>query len=89
LHEFGAATNIGNQRDNNEASYVSDARSNLWIVADGMGGLGLGEVASAIAVHTITTMLKKGLGINQAIEVSHKKIQEYVQVEASGTNCES
>jgi protein phosphatase len=86
LHEFGAATNIGNQRDNNEDSYVSDVKLNLWIVADGMGGLGSGEVASAIAVHTITTMLKQGHGINQAIEVSHKKIQEYAQTEASGTN---
>jgi protein phosphatase len=86
LHHFGAATNIGNQRDNNEDSYVSDLKSNLWIVADGMGGLGFGEVASAIAVYTITSMLKQGHGINQAIEVSHKKIQEYAQTEAGGTN---
>lgn len=86
MHNFGAATNIGNQRDNNEDSYVSDAKSNLWIVADGMGGLGFGEVASAIAVHTIASMLKQGHGINQAIEASHKKIQEYAETEASGTN---
>ncbi len=86
MHAFGAATNIGNQRENNEDSFVVDERSNLWIVADGMGGLGFGEVASAITVYTITTMLKEGHGIHQAIEISHKRIKEYAEAEGSGTN---
>lgn len=86
LHEFGAGTHVGNLRDNNEDSYVCDPGRELWIVADGMGGLGFGEVASAISSYTIASQVKKGHGINQAIEIAHKKIKEYAETEASGTN---
>ncbi len=72
----GAATDLGHHRDNNEDSFVSDPDTNLWIVADGMGGLGSGEAASAITCYTITTMLKQGHGINQSIERSHQLIKE-------------
>ncbi len=86
LHQYGAATNIGNHRENNEDSYVSNPDEKLWIVADGMGGLGFGEVASAIAVYTISQMVKAGHGINQSIELSHKNIKEYAESENIGTN---
>ncbi|MFN3237494.1 MAG: protein phosphatase 2C domain-containing protein [Pseudomonadales bacterium] len=86
MHEFGAGTHVGNLRDNNEDSYVCDPEKQLWIVADGMGGLGFGEVASAISSYTIAHEVKKGHGINQAIEIAHKRIKEYAETEASGTN---
>jgi len=86
LQQYGATTNIGNQRENNEDSYVSNPAQNLWIVADGMGGLGFGEVASAITVYTISQMVKQGHGINQSIELSHKNIKEYAKSESIGTN---
>ena len=86
LHEFGAGTHVGNLRDNNEDSYVCDPDNELWIVADGMGGLGLGEVASAISTYTVAQQVKSGHGINQAIEIAHKKIKEYALTEARGTN---
>lgn len=86
MHEFGAGTHVGNIRDNNEDSYVCDPRNDLWIVADGMGGLGLGEVASAISTYTVAQQVKNGHGINQAIELAHKQIKEYARIEASGTN---
>jgi protein phosphatase len=86
LQQYGASTNIGNQRENNEDSYASNPAENLWIVADGMGGLGFGEVASAITVYTISTMVRQGHGINQSIELSHKKIKEYAKIESVGTN---
>jgi len=86
LHEFGAGTHVGNLRDNNEDSYVCDPVKELWIVADGMGGLGFGEVASAISTHTVATQINEGHGVNQAIELAHKRIKEYADNEGMGTN---
>lgn len=86
MHRFGAGTHVGNLRDNNEDSYVCDASRNLWMVADGMGGLGFGEVASAITTFTITTQIRDGHGVNQAIELAHRRIKEYADTEGMGTN---
>jgi protein phosphatase len=86
LHQYGAGTHVGNVRDNNEDSYVCDADSELWIVADGMGGLGFGEVASAITTYTVATQVREGGGVNQAIEQSHQRIKEYAQSDGMGTN---
>jgi len=86
LQLYGAATHIGNVRENNEDSYVCDPAKSLWIVADGMGGLGFGEVASAIATHTVTTHIQQGNGVNQAIELAHQRIREYAESDAMGTN---
>ncbi|MBD3649127.1 MAG: protein phosphatase 2C domain-containing protein [Pseudomonadales bacterium] len=86
MHQYGAGTNVGNVRDNNEDSYVCDLDKELWIVADGMGGLGFGEVASAITTYTVTRLIRQGHGVNQAIEVAHKRIKEYAESDAMGTN---
>ena len=86
MHEFGAGTHVGNLRDNNEDSFVCDPEKELWIVADGMGGLGFGEVASAISTHTVATQVNEGYGVNQAIELAHKNIKAYADNEGMGTN---
>lgn len=86
MHQYGAATHVGKVRDNNEDSYVCDDSSSLWIVADGMGGLGFGEVASAISTFTVARHIQEGHGVNQAIELAHKRIKEYAQTEAMGTD---
>jgi PPM family protein phosphatase len=86
LYHYGAGTNVGNVRDNNEDSLVCDHDKGLWIVADGMGGLGFGEVASAITTYTVTTMIREGHGVNQAIEVAHRNIKEYAETDGLGTN---
>jgi serine/threonine protein phosphatase PrpC len=86
LYQYGAGTNVGNVRDNNEDSYVCDDAKDLWIVADGMGGLGFGEVASAITTYTVTKMVRDGHGINQAIELAHNNIKNYAQSDGFGTN---
>lgn len=51
----GAATDVGRVRLGNEDSYLCTDR--LFFVADGMGGHSAGEVASAIAVSTLSTAL--------------------------------
>lgn len=83
---YGAATHVGNVRDNNEDSYAADTTKALWVVADGMGGLGFGEVASAISVHSVVRLVREGHGVNQAIEIAHNRIKEYAETDAQGTN---
>src|ERR1700734_788387 len=49
---FGAATSVGRVRQVNEDSYL--AVPPLFVVADGMGGHGAGDVASRIAIEEMT-----------------------------------
>ncbi len=86
MHHYGAGTNVGNVRDNNEDSYVCDGEKELWIVADGMGGLGFGEVASAITTFTVAKLVREGQGVNQAIEIAHRNIKQYADSDGFGTN---
>jgi serine/threonine protein phosphatase PrpC len=51
--EFGALSDRGCVRENNEDSYGSAPELNLFVVSDGMGGLASGEVASRLAVETV------------------------------------
>jgi len=56
--EFHCATDTGRARTNNEDSCAIDEKSQLVILADGMGGYNAGEVASGMA----TTFIKSELG---------------------------
>ncbi|MEM9692033.1 MAG: cyclic nucleotide-binding domain-containing protein [Myxococcota bacterium] len=53
-----ARTDPGRKRSHNEDSVFVDPRLGLFIVADGMGGHAAGEVASALAVETIRSILE-------------------------------
>jgi len=50
---IAGATDVGRVRDHNEDSFAIAERHRLFLVADGMGGHDLGEVASKIAVDAI------------------------------------
>lgn len=86
MQQYGAGTSLGNVRENNEDSYACDTEKSLWIVADGMGGLGSGEAASAISVYTITSLIRQGHGVNQAIARAHQDIKNFALDEGKGTN---
>ncbi|MCE9638526.1 MAG: protein phosphatase 2C domain-containing protein [Planctomycetes bacterium] len=52
-------TDVGRRRELNEDSFHCSDRDGLSIVCDGMGGREFGEVASSLAVSTITRLIHK------------------------------
>jgi len=48
--EVAALSDVGYRRSNNEDSFGYDAKANIFVVCDGMGGLAAGEIASNKAV---------------------------------------
>jgi protein phosphatase len=54
-------TDTGRVREHNEDTIATDPDVGLLVLADGMGGYNAGEVASGIAVKTITNLVREGL----------------------------
>ena len=57
IHEI---THTGMVREHNEDAIGSDSDIGLLVLADGMGGYNAGEVASGIAVQTVTELATEG-----------------------------
>lgn len=55
--EAAGLTDTGSVRENNEDAYLLDVHRGLFLVADGMGGLDAGEVASRMAVDAVASAL--------------------------------
>lgn len=58
--KFAEITDTGKVREHNEDAIGSDPDIGLMVLADGMGGYNAGEVASGIAVQTITDLATDG-----------------------------
>jgi protein phosphatase len=58
--KFAEVTDTGKVREHNEDAIGSNADIGLMVLADGMGGYNAGEVASGIAVQTITELAVEG-----------------------------
>ncbi|MFB3776462.1 MAG: Stp1/IreP family PP2C-type Ser/Thr phosphatase [Bryobacteraceae bacterium] len=63
-----AVTDRGRVRPANEDSVLADQEAGILIVADGMGGHAAGEVASDLAVRTISQGLREALATGPAAE---------------------
>jgi len=78
-----AESDVGRVRRNNEDALAYDANRGIAVLADGMGGLDAGEVASRIAVDSIMEQLGEGLGkrgvdlesvIHQAVQTANANV---------------
>lgn len=63
----GARTDVGQRRSNNEDAFAMVPQMNLYVLSDGMGGQAAGEVASKMAVETITGCLKEASEAGQKV----------------------
>jgi len=82
--QFGQASDFGKVRTNNEdamGSFIPSSRQQarshgfLFVVADGVGGMDLGEVASATAVSVITEQFAKAQSGSMLISLLPRLIQ--------------
>lgn len=72
--EYGHATHRGLVRAHNEDTYSADGTLGLFLVADGMGGPGRGEMASAIARDTLVEAIRAGHDLETSIRATARDI---------------
>lgn len=72
---FGAATDVGRVRDNNEDCYLARPDLGLWLIADGMGGHDAGEVAAGIVRDFICEAVASGKPLKTAIAQAHHAVK--------------
>ncbi|MEM7217268.1 MAG: protein phosphatase 2C domain-containing protein [Pseudomonadota bacterium] len=74
-----ARTDPGRVRDNNEDAVAFDASAGVAVLADGMGGLNAGEVASEVAVDVVMDALVAGADLDAAVSRANARVFELAQ----------
>lgn len=74
--ESAVVSHQGKVRERNEDSVLESSNLGLWLVADGVGGNGGGDVASQLAVQTVEREMRQGKGLLEAIGVADQKVCE-------------
>ncbi|MGH2768949.1 MAG: hypothetical protein ACRDJF_00235, partial [Actinomycetota bacterium] len=70
-----AATDIGLQRTTNEDAYL--IQSPLFVVADGLGGHLAGEIASRLAIETLSACAGDGHeALTEAVKEANRSVHE-------------
>lgn len=80
---FYGASNVGKVRSNNEDAFALDPQHGWCVVADGMGGLDRGEVASQTVVDTVRNAVGNGLDLAEGLRLAHRRIRELTGASAS------
>ena len=69
-------TDTGRKRNLNEDTFLIDEQLGLWVLADGMGGYGSGDIASQITVKHIVQCIKHGYSLVDSINSAHDAVLE-------------
>lgn len=77
--EVGQGTHTGLRRNHNEDTFYASVENTLWIVADGMGGLESGEVASTMARDRVVKEVAIGTPLVEAVVLAHRQILDHIE----------
>ena len=77
--ESESVSHQGLVRKKNEDSFSNNLGAGLWVVADGVGGNGNGDVASQLAVQSVERKIRQGTDLVQAISEANTALVEAVE----------
>ena len=72
--QYASRSVPGLVRAHNEDSVLSCPELGLWVIADGMGGHQLGEVARAIVIDSMAAAIRRGESLEQAVQAANQAI---------------